>query len=480
MSATPPTIAVKPIIKGQTKEGGYALVTDGEWYGSSPITYTYQWQKCDQYGNSCQDISEAITNSYSLASADAGLTFRAWVTATNIAGTATSLSNLSASITSSSVASYDFDRNIVSDTGGQCAGCATENIASGDINSDGKQDVVVGGKSALLWYENNGSGTSWTPRPIASGWFGDGSQIVAEDINGDGRKDVVAGQDSTAEKVVWFENSGTNWLAHDMTTDIHCHDLVFADIDSDGQLDGACNDQHADKIVWLREPSDPTTLWETRVIDNVGAMGAKWADIDGDGRPDLVAGRSWYKNPGDLSSPWDRYSYTAKTSGYGFDNYEIISIIDLNQDGRLDIFATLFAESTGGKVWAFIAPDDPTTQSWAEVLVDSEPLFGVHSQVTVDFDGSGVPQIMVGESNYGGWNFGPNTDAQIYIYRLLGPATDPNSWQRTAIDAIGTHEAVAVDVNSDGRPDIVGHFENTDFMTPAQNGPVHWWKNNSN
>jgi hypothetical protein len=127
-------------------------------------------------------------------------------------------------------------------------------------------------------------------------------------------------------------------------------------------------------------------------------------------------------------------------------------------------------------VYAFLAPTDPTT-TWTAVPIDAGPLFGVHSQADADFDGTSRPQIMVGETNIGGFGFGVNPSPHIYIYRLLGAASDPASWERTLVDNMGTHEARAVDLDGDGLPDIVGDEENTDLLTPPRNGRVSWWQN---
>jgi len=153
-----------------------------------------------------------------------------------------------------------------------------------------------------------------------------------------------------------------------------------------------------------------------------------------------------------------------------------VSVLDLDGDGRLDVFATLFANSREGEVWAFLAPADPRTQAWTGVQVDPGPLFGVHSQAVARFDGTARPQVMVGETNIGGYGFGPNPSPQIYVYRLVGSARDPAGWERALVDNVGTHEARAVDLDGNGFPDIAGGEENTDLVSPPRNGQVSWWR----
>jgi hypothetical protein len=202
--------------------------------------------------------------------------------------------------------------------------------------------------------------------------------------------------------------------------------------------------------------------------------------VDGDGRRDVVVGRAWYRNEGE--DRWTRIEYTdvaLPTPGpYDFfRSYAKVSVLDLDGDGRLDVFATLYAETPASMVWAFLAPADPVHERWTPVPIDAGPLFGVHSQVAAAFDGTLRPQIMVGETGVGGFDFGVNPSPQLYVYRLLGAAADPAAWERTTIDTLGTHEATAVDLDGDGRLDLLGHQENMELL--GLNGPVNAWRNDT-
>jgi glucose/arabinose dehydrogenase len=84
----PPVNTTQPSISGQPREGRTLTTTNGGWTGATPMTFKYQWRRCDSGGNSCVDIQNATASSYALTSADVGFRMRARVTATNSGGSA--------------------------------------------------------------------------------------------------------------------------------------------------------------------------------------------------------------------------------------------------------------------------------------------------------------------------------------------------------------------------------------------------------
>lgn len=92
---TAPANTGEPKITGSATVGSQLSVSNGTWSGSTPITYTYQWQQCDTNGNNCNGISNATNQTYTVVSGDTGHTLRAKVTATNSAGHATATADAS-------------------------------------------------------------------------------------------------------------------------------------------------------------------------------------------------------------------------------------------------------------------------------------------------------------------------------------------------------------------------------------------------
>jgi hypothetical protein len=89
---TPPVNTSPPIISGTPQDGQTLTASTGSWSGTQPITYGYQWQRCDSGGANCVAIAGATGPTYLATSADVGRTLRVVVTATNSAGSASATS----------------------------------------------------------------------------------------------------------------------------------------------------------------------------------------------------------------------------------------------------------------------------------------------------------------------------------------------------------------------------------------------------
>jgi len=95
-----PTVITPPKLLGVAAVGRYLSVSTGTW-NYSPAHYAYQWFRCTSLGTSCVKIVGATRAAYLLTAADAGHKLKAYVTASNAAGSATAwASNTSATVTS--------------------------------------------------------------------------------------------------------------------------------------------------------------------------------------------------------------------------------------------------------------------------------------------------------------------------------------------------------------------------------------------
>ncbi len=93
---TPPSNTAAPAVNGSAQDGATLTATTGTWTGTQPLTYTYQWLRCNSLGTACGNIAGSTAATYAVVPADIGSTLEVAVTASNAGGSASSTSSPSA------------------------------------------------------------------------------------------------------------------------------------------------------------------------------------------------------------------------------------------------------------------------------------------------------------------------------------------------------------------------------------------------
>jgi hypothetical protein len=65
-STAAPVNASPPVISGTAREGSTLTSSSGSWGGTTPISYTYAWQRCDASGANCTTLSGTTGGTYKL------------------------------------------------------------------------------------------------------------------------------------------------------------------------------------------------------------------------------------------------------------------------------------------------------------------------------------------------------------------------------------------------------------------------------
>jgi uncharacterized delta-60 repeat protein len=91
-----PANTALPAISGTAKDGQTLSASTGTWSGTAPISYTYQWNRCNASGASCVGITGATAATRTVAAADVGSTLRVGVTAKNSAASTSATSSATA------------------------------------------------------------------------------------------------------------------------------------------------------------------------------------------------------------------------------------------------------------------------------------------------------------------------------------------------------------------------------------------------
>jgi hypothetical protein len=220
-------------------------------------------------------------------------------------------------------------------------------ITSGDFNRDGKPDVAVGtGQGVDIW-TNIGSGKF--TGPVSYGLSAIGASVLAADINNDGWLDLVVlsanDYSSGVTQLLTLLNNGDGTFRNGtaITTQLPPQSFALGDLNNDGKVDLvalACDysttTAKCQFEVLLGSGTGTFSPHQTLAVANAGVSGPVLADMNGDGKLDLVNTRSpkvfvW---PGTGSG-----SFSTPTSFQppGTDGVVGPVVGDFNNDARLDL-----------------------------------------------------------------------------------------------------------------------------------------------
>ncbi len=311
------------------------------------------------------------------------------------------------------------------------AAMSPEDLTIGDLNGDGKPDLVACGRATqnVRIYINE-SKPKWARHVIAQGepsftavairmngggrsviansgtttrFYGDGQVIhqgvslihsAVMDVDGDGDEDFIGAQYSPG-LLFWLEQPAKPqqqpWIYHLIDDQIDgIHGLHVADVDGDGKPDLIANSgqpkgKFANSIVWLK-PLDRGTKWKRNVFASGDAPGLSHyhgaGDLNGDGRVDIVSAAkvgkdgqwfAWWEQPKG-GGPWKKHILSSTEDGATNP-----LVADINGDGKMDVIAS---RGHGvGLLW-FEGP------AFTRHEIDTS-LYGPHSLAIGDIDGDG-------------------------------------------------------------------------------------------
>ncbi|MEM8875880.1 MAG: VCBS repeat-containing protein [Planctomycetota bacterium] len=243
---------------------------------------------------------------------------------------------------------------------------------AGPVGPGGKAALITSYHSAHAWGDGGKShfpeiwfppddliGGPWEKRTIAEVLYGE--ELLLHDLTGDGRPDVIAGAH-------WFENHGDGtFTPHKIVDDFYPARIAVGQLIAGrvsliaGQED---MDYPAKKVPWspivmLTPGDDVRAPWQKQVIDTVRcAHSIGVADLDGDGKPEIIAGehdpfapyRSHcklfvYKPANTNCTTWKRYELD-----HGYEHHDGCKPIRL-PDGNIGIASHAWNEPNYVHLW---------------------------------------------------------------------------------------------------------------------------------
>jgi hypothetical protein len=267
-----------------------------------------------------------------------------------------------------------------------------------DLTGDGRPEVISANKgaqspsatqppTAISWFSIAGDpldGRNWIEHELGRVVWPINSHPV--DLDGDGDIDVIGG--SVAERrILWFENgvdgkrgvfrerpiriAGTSLAGtarpparrDDSGALVSGFHMDFVDLSGDGRLDIVTFEFTrlvGRSVVWLEQPAQRDGEWRLHAIGDYApdeVVGLLAADINGDGRPDIMtggysagaragdgkidvqapAGRlAWFEQPREPGAGWIRHDISRRQRGM----FDMFVARDMDGDGDVDFVST--------------------------------------------------------------------------------------------------------------------------------------------
>lgn len=293
-----------------------------------------------------------------------------------------------------------------------------------DLNGDGAPDIVVGvNGSPPVVYLNNGTSNPFqnapgifvSPPPGANGPNLGWAAVTLADVNADGHPDLATVGFNSPNLI--YLNNGTADPFNGVTGfPIGSQDVAFAvalgDVNGDGFVDMAvANSNHLPSRLYLTNGA-PLTSGNYSTIQIGADLGygqdVVIADVNGDGKPDLiltyiVAGNSTtdpsgiaiYLNNG-TSNPFSNVTPLRLLVGQ---SVEAVAVADLNGDGKPDLVAVVSNSAlTQNDLYVYLNIGSASAPfSNPQTLQPDHDLGGGCISVTVgDVNGDGLPDLLFG------------------------------------------------------------------------------------
>src|SRR5438094_408315 len=371
-----------------------------------------------------------------------------------------------------------FQPAVTYDSGGQNA----VSIAVADVNSDGKPDAVVtdncvtstcdaGAVGVLL---GNGDGTFQAAVNYTSGGLSP-SSVVVGDVNGDGKPDLLVGNiymgngNYSRGSVGLLLGNGDGTFLGPVSFDSggeYAYGVAVGDINGDGKLDLFVANFCADSTcasggvaVFLGKGDgsfQPVVTYGSGGLDSYSvAVG----DVNEDGKPDLLvanyysADGNYYSNGtvGVLLGNGDGTFQAAVSYGSGGSGPVSLAVVDVNGDGKPDVVVAnqcASSDCTNGTVGVLFGKGNST---FGRVVSYESGGYQASWVAVADVSGDGRPDLLVANQCASSNNCANGT-----IGVLLQNAD--GSFQTAVSYPSGGYYAYSLgvsDVNGDGKPDLV-------------------------